>query len=255
MSAGPREDAQLEGQVAALGDEPDRAGRELVRRQAEVGGGVEDAEAVRAEQHRPGRAHALDERPLAGLRLGAELAQAGRDADERPRADREGVVDRLLERRRRHRDRPPARGRPAGRGATRTRAGRGWCRRFGSPGRPGGGARPGAPPGRASCPTWQGRRTRRRSRPSAGRRGARGRAPCVAICCHAGPGADVPDDPAASPLEDRPRRGAAGAHRALHVARHPVVGARPRRTAARGSRAAGRRPSRRPAPTGSRSPA
>ena len=95
---------ELERQVAALGDEPDRARRELVRGQAEVGRGVEDAEAVGAEQHRPGRAHALDERALAGLRLGAELAEAGRDADERPRADRQGVVDRLLERGRRHRD-------------------------------------------------------------------------------------------------------------------------------------------------------
>ena len=107
----PRQDPELERQVPALRDEADRAGRELVRRQAQVGRGIEDAEAVRAEQHRPRRPDTLHERPLA--------------------------LRRPARRRRPARTPPPGRrSRPApahreGREATRTQAGRGRCRRFG----------------------------------------------------------------------------------------------------------------------------
>jgi hypothetical protein len=98
------QDAQLERQVAALGDEPDRPGRELVRGQPEIRGRVVDAEAVGPEQHRAGIAHASDELPLARARLVAALAEAGGDPDQRPGAGGERVVDRLLEGRRRHGD-------------------------------------------------------------------------------------------------------------------------------------------------------
>ena len=172
-----REDAELEGEVAALRDQADRALRELVRGDAEVGARVEDAEAVRPEQHRTGIAHPRDQRPLARLRLGAQLAEPGRDADQRPRAGGQGVVDGLLEGGRRDRD----------------------DHELGHPGKlaerpvrrpsehaaavsvhqvdPGGGARPEAHRDRASCPTWRGRQRRRRSRRSSGRRGGAGRGP------------------------------------------------------------------------------
>ena len=100
----PRQDAELEGEVAALGGEADRPRRELVGGQAEVGARVVHAQAVRPEQHRTGRAHPLHQRPLAQLRLGAQLAQARGDADQRPRAGGERVVHGLLEGRRRDGD-------------------------------------------------------------------------------------------------------------------------------------------------------
>ena len=58
------EQAQLEREVAALGDEPERAGLELVHAEIERGRCVVDAEAVRAEHHRSGISHLLDHAAL-----------------------------------------------------------------------------------------------------------------------------------------------------------------------------------------------
>ena len=77
---------------------------------------VEHAQAVGAEQHRAGGAHALDQR-----RARARCASAPSSPSpavmpiERPRAGGERVVDRLLERGRRAPRRRPARARPAAR--------------------------------------------------------------------------------------------------------------------------------------------
>ena len=93
----------LERDVAALGDEPDRAARQRVRRQVELGLRVEDPEAVRAYEHRR-RRHAPARRspPRApGPRLPARRA--------RPRSQPARVPPRRASRPR------PARGRSPGR--------------------------------------------------------------------------------------------------------------------------------------------
>ena len=94
--------SQLEGEVAALGDQPDLSGRQLVRGEQELCGGVAQAEAVRAEQDGAGGTHlggdgGLD--PPAG-RPG--LAEAGGDADDRLCPAVERLPHRVLEGRRRH---------------------------------------------------------------------------------------------------------------------------------------------------------
>ena len=98
------EQAQLEGEVAALGDDPERAGRELVHAEVERRRCVVDAEAVRPEHHRSGAAHLLDDAALELLAAVVDLAEAGRDRDDPARAGSECVVDAGLERRGRHRD-------------------------------------------------------------------------------------------------------------------------------------------------------
>ena len=100
----PRHQAQLERQVSALRDQPDRPGRELVRAEAQIAGRVIHTQAVGAEQHRAGVAHPLHQRALAGRRVAAGLAQPGGDAHKRAGAHRQRVVDRLLEAGSRHGD-------------------------------------------------------------------------------------------------------------------------------------------------------
>jgi hypothetical protein len=86
------EQRELERQVAALGDQADLTeGKVDPRRQVELLVAVEDAEAVGAEQDGSGLPHALAERAL------RRLPQAGADADDRPGAGGERVVDGLLE--------------------------------------------------------------------------------------------------------------------------------------------------------------
>ena len=82
---------ELEREVAALGDEPDGAGRQRVGDELEPPPGVEDAQAVGSEQHRPGVADALGERRVVVVALLA--AGAGADDDERARPGVERVVD------------------------------------------------------------------------------------------------------------------------------------------------------------------
>ena len=95
--------AELQRQVAALRDESDRPVREVVRDQLELGAGVEDAQAVRAEQHDVRRARPLGQRAVArAARVAVRLA--GGDHDERPHADADRLVDGLHERARRHRE-------------------------------------------------------------------------------------------------------------------------------------------------------
>ena len=96
------EQRDLEGEVPALGDEPDRTGDEVARREVELGRGVVDAHAVRPEQDRSRRAHPLDDRALALGALFRGFAEACRDRDDRPRPRGERGVDGLLERGRRH---------------------------------------------------------------------------------------------------------------------------------------------------------
>ena len=98
------EQAQLEREVAALGDDPERAGLELVHAEIERGGCVVDAEAVRAEHHRAGAAHLLDDAALELLAAVVDLAETGGDRDDPACSGSECVVDALLERRHRDRD-------------------------------------------------------------------------------------------------------------------------------------------------------
>ena len=70
------EEAQLEGEVAALRDDPDRPRRERVRADVELCRGVVDAEAVRADHDGPGRSDALDDGSLARLAGVVDLARA-----------------------------------------------------------------------------------------------------------------------------------------------------------------------------------
>ena len=116
------EHPDLEREVAALRDQPDRPARQVVGDEVELGGGVEDAEAVRAEQHGAGRARPVGERAVAhAARVAVGLARRDHDDARGPR--------------RRARRRTPARAppaapparrgsaAPAARRATRTRAG------------------------------------------------------------------------------------------------------------------------------------
>ena len=74
------------------------------RREVELRSRVEDAHAVRPDEHRAARAHALDDGALAPLPLLADLAEAGRDGDDRARPGLDRRVDGLLEDGRRHGD-------------------------------------------------------------------------------------------------------------------------------------------------------
>ena len=96
--------ADLECEVAALGDEPDRAGFEVFRAELELRAGVVDAEAVRPDEDGPGGAHPLHDRALAGRSLLAHLAEPCADEDDALGARVKRVADRLLDARRRNRD-------------------------------------------------------------------------------------------------------------------------------------------------------
>ena len=98
------EQRELEREVPALRDEPDRAAGERVRRELELRSGVEDTEAIRSEQDRARAAHPLDDGVLTRAAGLAALPEAGRDRDDRAGAGVERCADRFLERRRRHRD-------------------------------------------------------------------------------------------------------------------------------------------------------
>ncbi len=99
-----REEAQLEGEVAALGDDPELPRGELVRAEVEVRGGVVHAEAVGAEHDGPRLANALHDGGFPGPAGGVDLAEPRRDRHNRTCTDGEGCVDRLLERACRQRD-------------------------------------------------------------------------------------------------------------------------------------------------------
>ena len=73
-----------------------------VRRELELRGGVEDAEAVRPDEHRARCAHPLDDRRLALPALVALLAEPRRDRNQRPRSGGQRLVDGPLECARRH---------------------------------------------------------------------------------------------------------------------------------------------------------
>ena len=83
---------ELEGQIAALGDQADRARRQRVRGQLELLRGVEHPEAVGSEQHSPRFAHPRGERSFEGAGLGA-LAGAGADGHDRPRSSGQSFVN------------------------------------------------------------------------------------------------------------------------------------------------------------------
>src|SRR6187200_3282940 len=55
------EEGELQREIPALGDQSDGAAIELAPTQVETAAGVEDAEAVRAEEHRAGGPHTLDD--------------------------------------------------------------------------------------------------------------------------------------------------------------------------------------------------
>ena len=98
-----REQAELRGEVAALRDDPERAGRELAHAEIELGRRRRrrrgsSARAARLPQPRTRSTIAALEL-LAGL---VDLSEPGRDRDDRPRAGGERGVDRLP------RTRPPA---------------------------------------------------------------------------------------------------------------------------------------------------
>ena len=98
------EQAQLEREVPALGDQPDRAPRELAPPDVQLGARIEDAEAVRAQQHRAGVANPSRDLLLACPTGGPELAHPGRDPDDRPGACRQRLVHGRLEGGLRHGD-------------------------------------------------------------------------------------------------------------------------------------------------------
>jgi len=89
--------ADLEREVAALRDEPDRARLELLRAELELRSRVVDAEAVRADEHGARRTDALDDRALARRSFLAHLAETGADEDDGLGPLFEGLVDCLLD--------------------------------------------------------------------------------------------------------------------------------------------------------------
>ncbi len=94
----------LEREVAALRDEPDRARLEILRAKLELRAGVVDAEAVRPDEDGARRANPLDDGALPRRAFLAHLAEAGADDDDGLRAHCERIRDRLLYPRRRHTD-------------------------------------------------------------------------------------------------------------------------------------------------------
>src|SRR4029079_6566757 len=91
------EEGELQREIPALGDQSDGSPVELAPPQVETAAGVEDAEAVRAEEHRAGGPHALDDGGLADAAVASGLAQAGCYPDERLRARGERRLHSLLE--------------------------------------------------------------------------------------------------------------------------------------------------------------
>ncbi len=91
------EQGELEREVAALGDEADRAALQLAPAEVEARRGVEDPETVRPEEDGARRPNALDNRGLPGPALVACLPEPGGDPDERFRARGERCVDGVLE--------------------------------------------------------------------------------------------------------------------------------------------------------------
>src|SRR6185312_4884464 len=91
------EEGDLQREIPALGDQSDGAAIELAPTQVETAAGVEDAEAIRADEHRAGGPHALDDGGLAGAAVGSGLAQAGCYPHERLGARGERRFDSLLE--------------------------------------------------------------------------------------------------------------------------------------------------------------
>ena len=98
------EQAQLQGKVAALGDDPELARRELVHAEIERRRCVVDAEAVRPQHHRARRAYLRGDAALELLAAVVNLAEAGRDRDDPACPGGERVIHARLERRDRHRD-------------------------------------------------------------------------------------------------------------------------------------------------------
>jgi len=91
------EKGELEGEVAALGDEPERAALQLAPAEIEARSRIEDPEAVGPKEDGARVAHPLDDRGLAGTPVGSGLAEAGRDPDERLGSRGQRGLDRLLE--------------------------------------------------------------------------------------------------------------------------------------------------------------
>src|SRR5262245_3224853 len=77
------EKSELKGKISALRHERDRPALQLAPAEIEARGRVEDPETVRAEKHGARLADPLDDRGLASTPVGARLAEAGRDPDER----------------------------------------------------------------------------------------------------------------------------------------------------------------------------
>ena len=94
----PEQESDLEREVARLRDQPDRACGILVGRDPQIGVGVEDPDAVRAEHQRAGSPHPIAQRELALAARGVALAEARGHHDERARTDLERGLDRVLER-------------------------------------------------------------------------------------------------------------------------------------------------------------
>ena len=92
------QEAHLEREVARLRDQPDRAGRILVGRDAQVRGGVEDPDAVGAEHEGAGSPYAIAQRELARATRRVALAEPGGDDDERASTGLERRLHGVLER-------------------------------------------------------------------------------------------------------------------------------------------------------------
>ena len=92
------QEAQLQDEVAALGDDAQRAGREIVHAEIEGGGCVVEAERVGAEHHHARPANLLDDAALELPAVLVDLAEPGRDRDDPSRAGGQRGVDGLLER-------------------------------------------------------------------------------------------------------------------------------------------------------------
>jgi hypothetical protein len=85
---------ELEAHVAALRNQPHRSGAEVVPCQVEAGGQIGDAEAIGPNQDGPGLPAARNGLILDGTTSLMELAQAGRDRDDRAGAGTDRVFDR-----------------------------------------------------------------------------------------------------------------------------------------------------------------
>lgn len=97
VTARGQEPGQLQRHVAALGQQCDPSGRHRVRRQVQLGRGVQHAEAVRAQQQRARVADPLDDAFLQRPAFGAELGETSCDTDDCAGSRGQGVFDGLLE--------------------------------------------------------------------------------------------------------------------------------------------------------------